>query len=216
MQAAGENVSANAANAQYQEIVESGSATQPEQLAEQRRLSARDAGSRFEQCDEPPATFNTIDRIKRFPSLWAEFLRHLLNCRSDRTPPRKLNALLKYVRSQDDDTKFGVVANSIKSLRVIAQFLEANGITCVGAGLQPEPATKASDDASKKRKNDCEAGASSSTGPSSSTRSSNKAPASCRKTPKPVTVNSMTQAAARFSTDTDVTVYCLTWRTRPG
>lgn len=73
------------------------------------------------------------------------------------------------------DTKLCVVANSIETVRVIAQFLDSNGIKCVGAGILPAT--------------ECEAGSSS------------------NKTSKGVSVNSMTQAAARFSTERDVGVY---------
>lgn len=109
-------------------------ATSSDSNFELRSMSAQEAWRQFELCGPPSATVSTIGRNERFPSLGPEFLRHLAAVRSDLDAAPKLKALLNLIRSSSLDVKFCVVAGSVESLRVIAGFLDNEGIKCVGAG----------------------------------------------------------------------------------
>lgn len=99
-------------------------------------MSPSEMWQKFEACPAPPAAFNTIGRNEHFPSLSAEFLRHLAAVRGSGQGSPKLDALLHLIQSSSQDTKFCVVAGSIESLRMIFRFLESKKVMCVGAGVR--------------------------------------------------------------------------------
>lgn len=116
------------------DVAEMGQTSEDDDSASQDLSAARNVWREFEKIDPDLPDYNSVGQDERFPSLPPEFLRHLLVARRGRSMPPKFAALRMLVQSNAPSVKFCVVAGSVQSLREIANFLNSEGIDCVGVG----------------------------------------------------------------------------------
>lgn len=113
--------------------------------------TAQEAWTEYENLGQAPSRFLSLGRDSSYPSLEANFLRHIAAVREGLESP-KLAALHSLIQSSPEGSKFCVVAASIQSLRVIHTYLLSKNIKCVGAGIatnQREQRTDASSEFEK-------------------------------------------------------------------
>lgn len=98
------------------------------------RPTASEVSSEYDRIGPAPRRFRRIGRNAYLPSLDATFLRHMQAATADDAVAPKLFALQSLIRSCYPETKFCVVAETADSLNGIANWLDKQGVVCVGVG----------------------------------------------------------------------------------